>query len=314
MSDTQSLVRTYDAETAPRGVLRHILPILQYPQVIWENRNLVANFARREFLARYRGSTLGPSWVVVQPLLMFVIYYLVFGMLFGNHRAGQPPDPNFAFYLFTGTLAFSTLTESTTSHCGVVVGNGNLVKKVAFPSEVLPIPTTLVSISTWLVGVGVVWISWAVCALCVIEVATMQLSWNMLMLPVVMAIQFAMILGIGLFLANLYVFVRDIRHIYGIVTMVWMFLSPVFWAPATVVEKLGQETADMIFACNPAYSLVMSQRMVLGATDATIEGGQSFVFGDFWAHLGISAAWAAAFLVLGYSTFVSRKHKYSDLV
>jgi len=58
----------------------------------------------------------------------------------------------------------------------------------------------------------------------------------------------------------------------------------------------------------------MSQRMVLGATDATIEGGQSFVFGDFWAHLGISAAWASAFLVLGYSTFVSRKHKYSDLV
>ena len=94
----------------------------------------------------------------------------------------------------------SVPTESTTSHCGVVVGNGNLVKKVAFPSEVLPIPTTLVSISTWLVGVGVVWISWAGCALCGIEVATMQLSWNMLMLPVVIAIQFAMILGIGFLL------------------------------------------------------------------------------------------------------------------
>lgn len=314
MSDSQALIRTYDAERAPRGMFRHVLPILGYPGVIWESRNLVANFARREFLSRYRGSTLGPSWVVVQPILMFVIYYLVFGMLFGNHRAGQPPDPNFAFYLFSGVLSFSTLTEATTNHCGVVVSNGNLVKKVAFPSEVLPIPVTLVSMSTWLVGAAVVWVSWAVCAICGIEVASMQLGWHMLMLPVVLLIQFAMILGIGLFLANLYVFVRDIRHIWGIVTMVWMFLSPVFWVPSMVVEKLGKETADLLFACNPAYSLVMSQRMALGAADAVIEGQQALVFGDFWGHLGISAAWAIAFLVIGYSSFVSRKHKYSDLV
>lgn len=314
MSESQALVRTYDAATAPRGMLRHVLPILGYPRVIWESRNLVANFARREFLARYRGSTLGPSWVVVQPLLMFVIYYLVFGMLFGNYRAGQAPDPNFAFYLFMGTLGFSSLSEATTNHCGVVVGNGNLVKKVAFPSEVLLLPGTLVTLSTWLVGVAVVWIGWAICAAFGLEVASMQLSWRMLLLPVTLVIQFVMILGIGLFLANLYVFVRDVRHIWGIVTMVWMFLSPVFWAPNTVVEKLGQETAGLLFACNPAYSLLMSQRMALGATDAVVEGGVTLQFGDFWSHLGVSALWAAGFFVLGYSSFVSRKHKFADLV
>lgn len=313
MSESQALIRTYDAETAPRGMFRHILPILGYPRVIWESRNLVANFARREFLVRYRGSTLGPSWVVVQPLLMFVIYYLVFGMLFGNYRAGQPPDPNFAFYLFSGTLGFSTLTEATTNHCGVVVGNGNLVKKVAFPSEVLPLPGTLVSLSTWLVGVAVVWVAWAVCAMCGLDVATMQFSWNLLLLPVTLLIQFVMILGIGLFLANLYVFVRDIRHIWGIVTMVWMFLSPVFWAPATVVEKLGEEMANVLFTFNPAYSLLMSQRMALGAVDATVEGAK-YHFGDLWGHLGVSTLWAVGFLLLGYSAFVSRKHEYSDLV
>ncbi len=314
MSESQALVRTFDAATAPRGAFRHILPILDFPRVVWDSRNLVANFARREFLARYRGSTLGPAWVVVQPLLMFVIYYLVFGMLFGNYRAGQPPDPNFAFYLFTGTMGFSALAEATTNHCGVVVGNGNLVKKVAFPSEVLPLPGTLVTLSTYLVGVAVVWIAWAVCSLCGIEVASMRLSWTMLMLPVVLAIQFMMILGIGLFLANLYVFVRDIRHIWGIVTMVWMFLSPVFWAPATVVEKLGQETAELLFAFNPAYSMLMSQRIALGAADAVVDGGMSLHFGAFWGHLGISAAWAVGFFVLGFSTFVSRKRKYADLV
>lgn len=314
MSESEVLVRTYDAATAPRGTLRHVLPIIGFPRVVWESRNLIANFARREFLGRYRGSTLGPSWVVVQPLLMFVIYYLVFGMLFGNYRAGQAPDPNFAFYLFMGTLGFSSLTEATTSHCGAVVGNGNLVKKVAFPSEVLLLPGTLVTLSTWLVGVGVVWLAWGICAALGVEVVSMQLSWRLLMLPVVLAIQFVMFLGIGLFLANLYVFVRDIRHIWGIVTMVWMFLSPVFWAPATVVQKLGAETADVLFAFNPAFSLLMSQRLALGAVDAVVDGGCSFQYGDFWGHLGVSALWAVSFFVLGYSTFMSRKHKYSDLV
>ncbi len=59
MADSEVLVRTYDAAAAPRGTLRHILPILRYPEVIWENRNLVANFTRRELLGRFRGSILG---------------------------------------------------------------------------------------------------------------------------------------------------------------------------------------------------------------------------------------------------------------
>lgn len=314
MADSHGLIRTYDAETAPRGTWRHILPVLRYPSVIWENRNLVANFTRREFLSRFRGSTLGSSWVVLQPLLMFVIYYLVFGMLFGNHREGQPPDPNFAFYLFSGVLSFNTLNEATSSHCGTVVANGNLVKKVAFPSEVLPIPTTLVAMSTYLVGAGVLMVGWLLCMIFGVEVASMQPGWRLLMLPVTMVIQFTMILGIGLFLANLYVFVRDIRQIWGIVTMVWMFLSPVFWVPEMVAQKLGRSTADWLFALNPAFPLIQAQRMVLGATDAVLPESQNYHFGDFWGHIATASAWAIGFLVLGFSSFVSRKHKYADLV
>lgn len=314
MVDVHSLVRTYDAETAPRGMWKHVAPLLRYPAVIWENRNLVANFTRREFLARYRGSTLGPSWVVIQPLLMFAIYYVVFGMLFGSQRAGQPPDPNFAFYLFSGVTAFATLNEATTAHCGAVVANGNLVKKVAFPSEVLPIPTTLVAMSTYLVGVGVLLAAWVVCRLCGLDVPSMQPGWLLLTIPLTLVVQFAMILGIGLFLANLYVFVRDVRQIWGIVTMVWMFLSPVFWVPSMVREKLGEQSADLLFLLNPAYPLIQAQRQSLGAVDTLLPDGQNLQFGDFWQNLGLAAAWATVFLVLGYSSFVSRKHKYSDLV
>ena len=178
----------------------------------------------------------------------------------------------------------------------------------------LPIPTTLVAIATYLVGAAVLMVAWLVCVLCGVEVVSMKPGWLLLMLPVTLVIQFAMILGIGLFLANLYVFVRDIRQIWGIVTMVWMFLSPVFWVPEMVVQKLGQQTADMLFACNPAFSLIQAQRMVLGATDAMVEGAQHLQFGDFWTHIAVSSTWAAVFMVVGFSSFVSRKHKYADLV
>lgn len=313
MVDAHTLVRTYDAETAPRGMWKHVLPLLRYPAVIWENRNLVANFTRREFLARYRGSTLGPAWVVIQPLLMFAIYYVVFGILFVRHEPGQSPDPNFAFYLFSGVTAFSTLNEATTTHCSSVVANGNLVKKVAFPSEVLLLPTTLVSMSTYLVGACVLLVAWLCCRLFGLELVSLQPGWLLLTIPLTMLVQFGMILGIGLFLANLYVFVRDVRQIWGIFTMVWMFLSPVFWSPDLVRNNLPG-AAHLLFVLNPAYPLIQAQRQSLGAVDAVLSTGQHLQFGDFWQNLGLAAAWAAVFLVLGFSAFVSRKHKYADLV
>lgn len=316
MGNTSATVRHYDAETARRGVFRHLLPLPGYPKLIWEHRFMVANFFRRELLGRFRGSVLGIFWVLVQPVFMFAVYFMVFGMLFGNWKWGMPPDPGFALYLFSGMIAFQALIEGTSGACTVVVGNSNLVKKVAFPSELLPVPGVMVAMTVYLVGAGVCLIAGLLTSI-FMPPGLLQPGPMLLLLPLVMLVQFVMTLGIGLLLANLQVFARDVNHLWRIIGMAWMFLSPVFWFPFMMREKfagMGGWFADLFFALNPAYPLLQANRIVLGAVDSEVVGRGVVRFGNFWGELGVASLWALFFLALGYSVFMSRRHKFADLV
>jgi len=285
--------------------LRNILAVLGYPATIWRHRYLLQNFFRRELLGRFRGSVLGIFWVLVQPIFLFLIYYLVFGYMFGHVRTGEAPSKDFALYLFTGVLAFNALSEGCMRACTSVVDNGNLVKKVAFPSELLPVHTVLVAMVVYLVGAGV-------CLVVGIGYDTLHPDWTLLLLPLVLLIQTAFTLGLGLLLANLHVFARDTAQLWSILAMAWMFLTPIFWFPYQVEEGLGG-WLQTILNLNPAYPLVQAQRLVLGARD-TVIGDHLVTFGNLGNHLLVASAWAVFFLGLGFGVFTSRKHKFADLV
>jgi lipopolysaccharide transport system permease protein len=302
--------KTYSAETARHTVLASLLPVAGYPLMIWRHRYLVHNFFRRDLLGRFRGSSLGLFWVLVHPIVMFVVYYLVFGYLFGNPKTGNAPTPDYALYLFSGVIAFTALNEGITRSCTCVVDNGNLVKKVAFPSELLPVPLIMVSLVVYLVG--------ALVCLCVgLAYGVLAPGWSLLLLPVVLLIQFVMTLGIGLFLANAYVFARDTSHLWSIAGTAWMFLTPVFWYPHALQGPIADSIKEM-FAWNPAYPLLQAHRIVLGAQPSKGgEGAPSVLANDLGYlgdHLLHASIWALVFLCLGYAVFMSRRHKYADLV
>jgi ABC-type polysaccharide/polyol phosphate export permease len=294
-----TFVRHYDAATAPRGAFRHLLPIVGYPALVWRNRYMLQNFLRRDLMARAHGSYLGLGWMLLQPLFQFAVYYLIFGLLFGGGRVeGQAGDEFFAFYLFSGVIVFYAILEATNQSCVIIVDNGNLVKKVAFPSEVLLVHVALVSLVIYLVGA-------TVCLVAGMIVGAMHPGWLLLALPLVLVVQFMMTLGVGMFLANINVFIRDVAQLWRIFTMAWMFLSPVFWRPQLMHDQLPQ-WADVIFLVNPAYPLIQAHRIALGVQDPHL--------GDFWTNLGASALWAVGLLLLGYSLFMSRKHKFADMI
>lgn len=300
-------VRTYSAETARHTLVRGLLPVLHYPQLLWEHRYLVQNFFRRDLLGRFRGSALGIVWVLIHPIFLFTIYYLVFGYLFGGGRADpkQPPDPRFALYLFSGVIVFTSLTEGLGRACTCVVDNGNLVKKVAFPSELLPVPVILIAQMVYLVGA-------AVCLVVGISAGALQPGWALLALPLVVVVQFVFTLGLGLLLASLQVFARDTSQLWGIFATAWMFLTPVFWFPFQLEQTLGSGLGTLL-AWNPAYPLLQAHRIVLGATDFTV-GDRHVGFGALGEHLLHAAGWALFFLFLGHALFHSRRHKFADLV
>lgn len=291
------IVRTYDSSAQRGGILHHVQELFRYPGMVWRNRYMVHNFFRRELMGRFHGSFLGAWWMLVQPVVLFAIYFLVFGMLY--NRFGDDPSADFAIYLFSGVIVFHSVSESTMQSCNAVTGNSSLVKKVAFPSEVLPIPISMISVVLYLVGA-------VVCLVSGLSFGAITPGWHWLLIPLVSVVQFTFCVGIGLFLSNANVFIRDIGQLWRIITMAWMFLSPIFWQPEMVRGALGESWADVMFHANPMFSLVMSHRYALG--------GPALGMPEFWSWLGVAAMWAVGFLVVGHAMFGASKHKFADVV
>jgi lipopolysaccharide transport system permease protein len=299
---TDSLpVTHYSAETAPRGILRHSLPAFGYPWVAWKHASLVRNFYNRELLGRFRGSLLGVLWVLIQPMFQFTVYFIVFGYLFG--RVGGAPDPEFAVFLFAGIICFGLFTQGTSSALGSVVQNGNLVKKVAFPCELLPLVPVLVETIVFLVS-------------CVVLLAfglatgTTQLGVEFLALPWLVLVLGVFSTGLSLILANLYVFARDVKHVWGILSMAWFFMTPVFWPLSMLQQKPSLAWLATAMEFNPMFSFVTAHRQVFGIARHT----PAEVPGTVVENLAIGSLWAIGAFVLGYGTFMANKKRYADLV
>jgi len=299
-----TFVRTYDTETAPRGMLRHLLPMFGYPRLIWQNRYTVYNFYRRELMSRFHGSFLGAGWMLVQPLFLFAIYYLIFGVLFGSRGGHTHPSSAFAVFLFSGIIVFHALMEAVGRCVSIVTGNSNLVKKVMFPSEALVVPPTLISLVLWAIGA-------VVCIGAGLAYGVLQPGWLMLALPLVLLVQFVFTVGLGLFLGNANVFIPDVSNLWRIVSMAWFFVTPIFWPP-TLLDGVPVWAANLIRYANPAFPLVMCHRIAIGVQGP--KGNDPEVLGEFWPQLGVLSAWAVFFFVIGYTSFVSKKHKFADLV
>lgn len=294
----QDIVHHYSAEATRRSALLYAGPLLGYPLKAYRYRELVWNFFRRDLFGRFRGSLLGIFWVLVQPVFLFAVYYLVFGFMFGAGRLPSgAPDPVFAIYLFSGVAAMLAFNEATGRACSVVVDNGNLVKKVAFPCELLPLHVVLVSTTVYIVSILMMLIGGSL-------LGGIQLDSYFLLWPLVLLVQVSLTLGIGMLLAQLYVFSRDLSHLWAIVGTTLTFVSPVFWMPRHVEPQLG--SWFFLFTWNPLYALISAQRQVLGLG--------STVTDPFWSNLLVAALWAAGFLILGYGLFMSRRHKFADLV
>ncbi|GEM_PF-1520444 len=213
---------------------------LLLPVVIWDHRELLVAFVRRELKARIEGSILGRLWPVIQPAMLFAIYYLVFAQILkiplGDDLApfdAEGKGWRSTFYLITGILPWTVLAEGVSRGAGVVLENANLIKKIAFPSELLPTYTTIVFHVFFLVGFVIL--------LALEGVVNGGLPWGLLWLPALLVVQFLFVNGVAMFLSAANIFVRDVSQAVPVLVTFWMFTTPVFYDPGEILKQAEVE-------------------------------------------------------------------------
>lgn len=249
-------------------------------------RELLLIWTWREFRVRYSQSLLGVAWAIIQPLALMLVFSVIFS-LFLAVPTGGVPYPVLAYSALLPWIFFvNALTGATPS----LVGNLNLVTKIAFPREVLPLATLLVSLIDLLFA--------ALIFAAMLLFYRIPLHATILLAPLVLLVQLIFSLGLCLFGAALNVFYRDIRFVIPLALQIWMYLSPVIYPLEVVPERLRP-----IYLLNPMATLIDSYRRVL-------------LFGQVpdWPYLALTAAIACATCLLGYRYFKTSEQTFADRI
>lgn len=284
-TDNQAITmsRMISAQTARRAVWR---PLWQLPRRF----DLIVSLTKRELAARYKGSVLGIVWAILTPVVMIAIFTVIFAGIFNAKFGATNSHWDYALYLFCGLLPWNAFQESLQLSSSTIVTHANLVKRVVFPLETLPVSQTLAAVANQLFG--------TVALLIAMLAVRHELHATALFLPVLVIPQLIATLGAAWLLASLGVFVRDIVQGINLVLMAWMYLTPIIYP-----ESLVPERYRAVVNLNPFTSLVRNYRRII------LEG----VPPD-WQGLAYFTAFSLVSFLFGYWWFARTRKNFADVI
>jgi lipopolysaccharide transport system permease protein len=258
-----------------------------------QNRRLIRSMARRDILARYRGSFGDVFWTVLNPLLLMSTYFFVFGVVLRTRFGADQTSTGFALYFLAGMLPWLAFSEPAGRSPFVILEHRNFVKKLIFPLETLPVNQVVSGLVTELFAAAIF-----VIALLLIR-GSIPLS--VLWLPLLLIPQLLLTLGLCWFLAALGVFLRDLGQLMGFVLTLWFFITPICY-PETNLAALPP-FALAILRKNPLYMLVRAYRSILLEHHAP-------------ALVPMVELWivALALFWLGYAWFYKLRKSFADVI
>lgn len=231
----------YLLQTVKKGrstvVLRLIAAFQRYGYLL---RQLIA----RDFKTKYKRSILGIFWSFLNPLLTMSVQYVVFSTLF------KSDIPNFALYLLIGIVCFNFFNEASTMALTSIVGNAALITKVYVPKYIYPVSRVLSSTVNLLLSL--------IPLFAVMLFTGAQVRPALLLLPFGLLCLLLFSLGMGMFLATTMVFFRDTQFLWGVVSMLWMYLTPIIYPESIIPESIMP-----LYKCNPLYHIVRFIRIIM---------------------------------------------------
>ena len=259
---------------------------------LWCHRILISRLSKREVVGRYRGSVIGLLWSLLNPLFMLVVYTFVFSVVF-KARWGVGEDETkiqFAVVLFAGLIVHGFFAEVLNRAPGLVLSNVSYVKKVLFPLEILPG-----------IAMGAALFHTAISLIVLLATYALfngYLQWTAVLVPLVLLPLVILTLGLAWALASLGVFLRDVGQTISIITMVLLFLSPVFY-PLTALPNEFQ----LLIMANPLTFIIEQTREVL-------------IWGRLpnWMGLGIYTMIATGVAWSGFAWFQKTRKGFADVL
>lgn len=256
---------------------------------LFKYRQLIVTLVTRELKARYRGTVFGFFWSLLNPLLLLMVYFVVFAVILRG-SSGRIKDinlvgVNYAIFLFTGLLPWLWFSSSILESANVLSVHGNLIKKIQFPLEVLPIMVVLTNMVHFILGLPILIL------IIVLFGQGIGLSYWVLFFPVVVLVQLVFTLGLSLLVSALTVHFRDLKDILSNLLTLWFFATPIIYSLQNA-DLPKHKALVWLWNLNPMTHIIEAYHY-------------TFVFCSLphWEKLSITLIVGLLFFYLGYMIF-----------
>ena len=219
--------------------------MMKHIKEIWDYREMIYSLVRQDLRGRYKGSVLGFLWTFINPLLQLAVYTFVFSVIMPNNI------DKYYIHLFVGLVPWLFFSGSMTGGAACIMSQKDMVKKIYFPREVMPLSYVTSGFVNMLFSFIVIFV----------VVFFSGVGFNpaaLLCLPIVMIVEYIMALGGAMVTSALTVYFRDLEYILGIVVMAWMYMTPVVYPIDWVPVKL-----QPILNINPMTPVINAYREIL---------------------------------------------------
>ena len=265
---------------------------------IWDYRDLMSLFVKRNIITQYKQTILGPLWFVIQPAITVIMYMVVFGGIAGIPTDGVPQP---LFYL-GGICMWQYFADCLTKTSNTFVNNSGIFGKVYFPRLIMPISDTLSNLVRFGIQVGLFIIVYIYYAF--VGSAAMP-NWYLLLFPVLVLMMAGLALGFGIIISSMTTKYRDLQILFTFIVQLWMYATPIVYPLSQVRGKMvAGFNLETLMCINPVTPVI--ETFKYGALGA----------GEFigWGWLAYSFLFTAVLLVLGIVIFNKVQKSFMDTV
>ena len=253
---------------------------MKYLKNFWHYRQLLLELVKKGIKLKYRRSYLGIIWSLLEPVLTTAVLTVVFGTLFGHD------EPEFPMYILTGRLLYSFFSQGTKAALKSIRSNAGMIKKVYVPKYLYPLSDVLFNFVIFLLSLIVLVV------LGLVLHVWPRPSWLLLVFPLILL--FFMTYGVGMILATVAVFFRDMEYLWTVLLMIIMYTCAIFYYPT----RLLKSGYAWVLTLNPLYGIIVNARHLI------------FSEAFEWDRMAYAVIFTVCVLVIGHLAFFRNQDKF----